>query len=443
MILVITLTNNMANITAKELGKFEPIYIKLLEKFKLEPKSSEILLILLDAVRGKIDSYVMANLFSEKLGIDLLVASNLAFRLKEKILDKKSQLEDIKENIQEEIESGFNPDVLGQELLGKVGIKLTDSVLRNRYNDAILSWLRDVRKDTDLKEVLTRSTKIGGVGMDEDTFDRLQELLNVKKKQIQEEKINLPEIVKAYEDKQGLNTQIVTEQEIDVAAKVKGPVAQIKEAQDVHIGELLQEKGISYDELAQKETIKRQLGDRERVSEVPDIAEEIIEEEKFLEGRKEIEPPPLPIPPPSPAPVKRVEPVWPKAGLKPPVIRRTETQNRPKMEDVRMESSVKLYGPIDELGALSIMDFRRLSKDPKEATLKIIGKLDLLEDESLVKKMQGIKALRSSPLYKTYAEIMNQAMIAGKSIEQVVTEKNAITLPEYKAIMELNQILKY
>jgi hypothetical protein len=110
------------------------------------------------------------------------------------------------------------------------------------------------------------------------------------------------------------------------------------------------------------------------------------------------------------------------------------------MTDVKFDR--KLYGPLDELAALTLADFRRLSKDPSQAMQKIIGKLDILEGESVVQKNEGIKALKSSPLYKIYADIMNKALM-GKSFEQAIAERGDITMAEFKAIMELNKSLKY
>lgn len=425
-----------------DLGSFGKVFEGLIEKYGLEDKKSDILNVLGDLILGKIDEPTALNIFWDGLKIETGVATDLIYDIKESILDKKKELEAVKQNLQKDFSNAFSPQIIADEFLSGINLKIADPIIKKRYYDAILSWLKDARKNADLKEVLNRSTKIGGVGMDQDTYDKLEELLIQKKQQIAQENIDMPQIISSFEAGAGAANDFVEESEIDVAAKVKGPITQTRESQDVHIGQLLQEKGIDFGELADKEKIKRELGDTERVPEVTgDFADEIIKEEEFLQSKPEIVSKPV-----QPAAEllqkEKIEQNMPQPQMKPPTIRRADNQ-RPKVEDVRMETSTKLYGPIDELAALSIMDFRRLSKDPSEAALKITGKLDLLEDESLIKKMQGMKALRSSPLYKTYAEIMNQAMKEGKSIEQVVNEKNIITLPEFKAIMALNQDLKY
>jgi RNAse (barnase) inhibitor barstar len=431
-----------AKIKNYNLGKFEKIFDQLMKKYGVQNKEGEILDVLSDLILGKIDESKALNIFWDDLRIESGIATDLIYDIKESILDKKKDIEEIKQNLKKDILGSFSPQIIVDEFSKGINFSFNDPIVKKRYDDAILSWLRDVRKDADLKEVLTRSTKIGGVGMDENTYNKLAVLLVQKKQQIAQENINMPQIVNAYESKQGGNSDVI-ESEIDVESKVKRPTLQTSDTQDIHINQLLQERGIGFGELASKEKIKRELGDTERVPEVSgDFAKEIIEEEEFLQSKPEIA---QKFTKPAAQLLQREEirQPAPKVEIKQPIIRRTDTQNRPKMEDVRMESSTKLYGPIEELGALSIMDFRRLSKDPAEAALKIIGKLDLLEDESLIKRMQGVKALKSSPLYKTYAEIMNQAMASGKSIETTVNEKNIITLPEFKAIMGLNQNLKY
>ena len=67
----------------------------------------------------------------------------------------------------------------------------------------------------------------------------------------------------------------------------------------------------------------------------------------------------------------------------------------------------KLTGPVDELRQLTIDDFRRLSKDPREATLKIKDKIDLLEDMGYEQKTQGVKAFLESGVNRLYLEKVN------------------------------------
>jgi hypothetical protein len=371
--------------------------------------------------------------------------------------------------IGEEIMKKYSPANFANEFLTKINYQLKDNILKKRFSEAILSWLKEVRDLSELKDMLTKSEKIGGIGMPEQIFNQLQDLLLAKKEELKKEKIDINKIIADYQA--GQKSEIVmppevSEEEIDVAAKVE-KVAGPKEkptGQEVTIDQLLKEKGLPYEELAAKEAIKRQLGERERVTEVQgELAKEITAKEEFLESKEEIELPvvpakeQIPLPPvlpaqPKPAmtapaplgpqvPVSKAAPAETKFEVKQPLIRKTMPEVRPRVEDVKFTS--QLVGPIDELAVLKIEDFRRLAKEPEIAAKKIMAKLELLEEESLTKKAEGIKALKSSPLYKVYSDIMNQAIKEGKSIEQVTEENPIITMAEFKAIMELNKSLKY
>jgi len=117
-----------------------------------------------------------------------------------------------------------------------------------------------------------------------------------------------------------------------------------------------------------------------------------------------------------------------------------QNYQRPKVEDVAY--TPKLFTPVDELSSLSLQDFRRLAKDPVSAAQKILDKIDLLAQESMQKRGQGVAALKSSALYNAYSKIMNQSMMEGRPFAQVVSGQDNITMPEFEAIMDLNRRLK-
>lgn len=115
-------------------------------------------------------------------------------------------------------------------------------------------------------------------------------------------------------------------------------------------------------------------------------------------------------------------------------------QGRPQMTDVTF--TPKLVTPVDELQSLTLQDFRRLSKDPLTAIRKISDKLDLLSQESLRKKAEGIEALKKSALYRDYSAIMSESVMKSVSYNQVIQEKKTLTEAEYQALMQLNKLLR-
>jgi hypothetical protein len=107
----------------------------------------------------------------------------------------------------------------------------------------------------------------------------------------------------------------------------------------------------------------------------------------------------------------------------------------------------RLTGPVEEIRSLTLVDFRRLSKDPSEATLKIKDKIDLLQEQSFDTKTQGIRAWTESGVNKQYLDLL-RASLEGRPVVDIIAEREAagtptLTKPEFDAIMTLNRILRF
>ena len=106
-----------------------------------------------------------------------------------------------------------------------------------------------------------------------------------------------------------------------------------------------------------------------------------------------------------------------------------------------------MTGPVEAIRSTSLADFRRLSKEPTEATLKIKDKIDLLDEQSFEVKAEGIKAWHDSETNKLYLELL-RASLEGKPVVDVITEREAASQPtlskaEFDAVMELNRNLRF
>lgn len=156
--------------------------------------------------------------------------------------------------------------------------------------------------------------------------------------------------------------------------------------------------------------------------------------------------PPAPPSPASPAkPAAAIPPIpapaAPKAAPMPPLA----SEAKAVMADVKF--TPKLTGPVDELRSLTVKDFRRLSRDPHEATLKIRDKIDLLEEQSFEIKTAGIKAWQDSEVNRLYLDMLRRSL-EGKPIMDVIAEKEGKNEPvlaknEFDAVMELNRKLRF
>jgi hypothetical protein len=104
-------------------------------------------------------------------------------------------------------------------------------------------------------------------------------------------------------------------------------------------------------------------------------------------------------------------------------------------------------GPVGELRSITLKDFRRLSKEPAEATLKIKDKIDLLEEQSFTLKAQGVTAWQDSEVNRLYLEVLRNSL-DGKPVNEVIADREKNNLPtvtqkEFEAIMELNGKLRF
>ncbi|MBT4121830.1 hypothetical protein HOE31_02675, partial [bacterium] len=133
-----------------------------------------------------------------------------------------------------------------------------------------------------------------------------------------------------------------------------------------------------------------------------------------------------------------------------PLIKTTTKFNRPKkkgkLDDISKE--YKLVGPVEELASLTLATFRRLGADPERQAQKISDKINLLTNESLIKKAKGLNAWRRSPLYKMYLAIGQASMEHNMSVADVIKQyvdqgKEIMTSFEFDAISDLNTKLRF
>jgi len=120
--------------------------------------------------------------------------------------------------------------------------------------------------------------------------------------------------------------------------------------------------------------------------------------------------------------------------------------NTEPVADVKYQR--QLSGPTEELKNMRLTDFRRLSKDPKEAIKKLLAKLELLNADGYEKKVAGVMAWRESPIMKLYMTVTKASLDEAIPLTAVLEEKRRtipemLTFEECSAIRELNSKLRY
>ncbi len=128
-----------------------------------------------------------------------------------------------------------------------------------------------------------------------------------------------------------------------------------------------------------------------------------------------------------------------------PALQKNVFAPRPRIED--MKGNRQLIGPVEELETMELGDFRRLGREEQEIKKHLLEKFKVLADQSLLKKLQGLKAWKSSPVYKIYlsmtvAGIRNRVPLSQVIEDRQLNHQATLTLSEYEMIGQLNQELE-
>ncbi len=107
-----------------------------------------------------------------------------------------------------------------------------------------------------------------------------------------------------------------------------------------------------------------------------------------------------------------------------------------------------LTGPIGELEAMTLENFRRLGSDTAEIVGRIEDKIKVLEHDSFTRKTQGIEAWRRSETHQFYLQLGLECMQSGQDVSQLIDQKEqagqkTLTREEFTAISDLNRRLRF
>ena len=119
---------------------------------------------------------------------------------------------------------------------------------------------------------------------------------------------------------------------------------------------------------------------------------------------------------------------------------------KPQLADVK--APPKVVGPLDELRGLNLVDFRRLGSTAQEALQKVKGKIDLLGEMSVTRRVEAVRAWKSSLVYQQYLQLGRESIEQGKPISLVVSNHQTLgdqvlTEDEFTAIADFNAKLRF
>ncbi|OQX71758.1 hypothetical protein B6D52_00260 [Candidatus Parcubacteria bacterium 4484_255] len=321
--------------------------------------------------------------------------------------------DELSELVKTESQGKIDADSIVKRIIKETGIELEDDVLKNRFKNIIISAIRNVRTLTEIAIILKRSQKIGGMGFEQEIVDRVINALREKTTQSQ---------VSIDRGKKFIGIKKLN-------ALIKAPSNKLLDIES------------KMREFPKSKTNIKKTKNIEKIKDIPKKAEQVNLEKKRItedieEAIKKFQPKQVTEIPKVKVTLPTQSPAFPKTLKKP---------NKTMVESV--SNQPKIYGPTDELKSISLIDWRRWGT-PQEAILKIQEKINLLAEDSLVKKADGIKAWEKSEVNKLYLEIGEESINNGKSIEETIKERQkqgrkTLTQEEFNAVVELNQKLRF
>ena len=184
-------------------------------------------------------------------------------------------------------------------------------------------------------------------------------------------------------------------------------------------------EGINLDKIKEKEEIKKEEIKEKNIEKVDEVSVISNKEQQKIQKQEQVIQRPL-------ARTQDIKPPEKKVYIQPE-----------KKIITNLKINKKTKGPIEELQELNIQEFRNFGATAKERVNRIYNKINLLEQESIDKKTQGINSWKSSEVYKEYVLIGEESLRQGKPIRDVIARQNNLSLDEFNAIADLNEQLNY
>lgn len=329
------------------------------------------------------------------------------------------------------------------------GVKLENEDMQRRFRNLLALYFRDLRDGMETQSKLTMPAASGGMGMTDQEAERVMSVMKMKNGEFHS-------AMTAHAEKE--KQQFVESQAKKVQQEADRETKRDTEELDTRFAQMVKKTGVVPSKLVKEPAAStaEKLGEPTRLAPVmpaeslPKIIP-VISMDKKPVPQPEAAPPNLPV-----APLAPVAPVMPPTSVAqqsaqqpsaaaPSAPQPVKEPTREVVSDVKF--TPKLTGPVEELRSLNLKDYRRLSKDPTEATLKIKDKIDLLEEQSFELKSQGIKAWQDSEPNRLYLDMLRKSL-EGKPVTEVISDWEAkgqpvLTKAEFDSLMALNRQLRF
>ncbi len=289
--------------------------------------------------------------------------------------------------------SGANIEQIADRLIRDFRLTFANDALRSRFVSIIVSRLKDVRDLIETKSMLMRPIEVGGIGLPETL---VMQILS----QVEEEILTLH-------------------------SRPAEPISQEKPPEPLPVKP--REEPIAPPAI-----------------QTPPPAAPTVPVRPPVPPRLDI-PKPMAAVRPTPIPPRQTLTSQP-ANSGTTIVKRPVETTRPVMSDIKPPA--KTVGPVEEIFRLTPDDYRRLGKTLAEANDKIAEKLDLLEEDSYLKRAEGVKAWKKNAVHRLYLEIGRESMERNMAISDVIRQRQeanrpTVTEEEFHAIADLNKRISF
>lgn len=302
------------------------------------------------------------------------------------------------------------------------GFNSEDAVISKRLENIIVAKLKDVRDDLETLDSLTRGRKVGGMELPKGQADRLLALIKGK-----------PAKQASYIKQESKPSQPVADRPIaSPKIEIENGLPVVRLPDDLILSpqktvQTIKENFPAPETVGQK--LKEILPDvKIKEERLEKIVEPVIEKVKSRQL-------------PNPAPF-----VSSDAAKSLPAIPSLKNPSRPTVDGIKF--SKQLFGPIEELASMTLIEFRRLSSDASQAVAKIKEKIEVLSKEGFDRRHEAINAWYQSEVSRFYRLLGQASMSEGKGVDVIISErllsgKPTLSIEEFEAVMNLNRDLRY
>lgn len=393
----------------------------------LDPKTADKALNVIQQLAEEVE-FISEEDFAEMLAAKTLRPEQGAGAIKETEEDEE-EIKTIKQAMPEPKRDLTELDHAVLAAWNAIAEKPEDDYLSRRLRNVISSRLRDVRNASELKQLLQRDTKVGGLGLDREQSDKIaaqiEEVYGEYHGKIQQE------------EKNKLEKQLIQQ---------KHKIEERRKQEAEEHARWYQEKIKARQEAeSEKKQIAEALKKGFTAQPKHPVDQKAAIEEKKKYGS---------MVPAAKAASSRIATAPPKSGsapTHPPVRVSAQTAKMAERAPLRVDgvsAAPKLQGLTGELGGLTLAQFRRMGKTPQESVQKILSRLDALQAESLEKRISGIRAWQISPVMKMYLSLVAESFKTMRPIAQIAETQrkegtDTLTQDEIEALIQLNNQLHF